>query len=68
MLAGNGFRLTAHSNTVAGGSLDRVRRLLADTDLPIAEIVAASGFSSPDALSRAVQRAEGTMPLKLRHK
>jgi len=48
--------------------LDRVRRLLADTDLSIAEIVAASGFSSPDALSRAVQRAEGTTPLKLRHK
>ncbi|NBT14108.1 MAG: helix-turn-helix domain-containing protein, partial [Planctomycetia bacterium] len=47
---------------------DRVRRLLADTDLSIAEIVAASGFSSPDALSRAVQRAEGTTPLKLRHK
>lgn len=47
--------------------LDRVRRLLADTDLSIAEIVAVSGFSSPDALSRAVQRAEGTTPLKLRH-
>lgn len=48
--------------------LDRVRRLLADTDLSIAEIVVASGFSSPDALSRAVQRAEGTTPLKLRQK
>jgi AraC-like DNA-binding protein len=45
--------------------LDRVRRLLADTDLSIAEIVAVSGFSSPDALSRAVQRAEGTTTLKL---
>lgn len=48
--------------------LDRVRRLLADTDLSITEIVAVSGFSSPDALSRAVQRAEGTTPLKLRRK
>ncbi|MEI7781994.1 MAG: AraC family transcriptional regulator [Planctomycetota bacterium] len=46
--------------------LDRVRRLLADTDLTVSEIVSASGFSSSDALARAVQRAEGTTPLQLR--
>jgi AraC-like DNA-binding protein len=48
--------------------LDRVKRLLADTDLSISEIVAASGFSSPDAMTRAVQRDAGTTPLKLRAK
>lgn len=46
--------------------LDRVRRLLVETDLPIAEIVTASGFSSPDAMVRALQRAEGMTPLKYR--
>jgi AraC-like DNA-binding protein len=46
--------------------LDRVRRLLVDTDLSIAEIVAASGFASADALTRAVRNAEGVAPLRLR--
>ncbi len=46
--------------------LDRVRRLLVDTDLSIAEIVAASGFTSADALTRAVRIAEGVTPLRLR--
>jgi AraC-like DNA-binding protein len=48
--------------------LDRVRRLLADTDLPISEIVAASGFTSTDALTRAVRKAEGLAPLRLRRR
>jgi len=48
--------------------LDRVRRLLADTDLPISEIVAASGFTSTDALTRAVRNAEGLTPLRLRRR
>jgi len=46
--------------------LDRVKRLLADTDLSVAQIVSASGFSSPDAMARAIQRESGTTPLKLR--
>lgn len=48
--------------------LDRVRRLLVDTDLPIAEIVTASGFTSVDALARAVRKAEGLAPLRLRRR
>jgi len=46
--------------------LDRVRRLLVDTDLSISEIVAASGFASADALTRAVRKADGVTPLRLR--
>jgi len=46
--------------------LDRVRRLLVDTDLSIAEIVKASGFASADALTRAVRKADGVAPLRLR--
>jgi AraC-like DNA-binding protein len=46
--------------------LDRVRRLLVDTDLSITEIVAASGFASADALTRAVRKADGVTPLRLR--
>lgn len=48
--------------------LDRVRRLLVDTDLSIAEIMAASGFASADALTRAVRNAEGITPLRLRRR
>jgi len=46
--------------------LDRVRRLLVDTDLAITEIVTASGFASADALTRAVRQADGVTPLRLR--
>jgi AraC-like DNA-binding protein len=46
--------------------LDRVRRLLVDTDLSISEIVAASGFTSADALTRAVRKVHGVAPLRLR--
>lgn len=46
--------------------LDRVRRLLVDTDLSITEIVTASGFASADALTRAVRKADGVAPLRLR--
>jgi AraC-like DNA-binding protein len=46
--------------------LDRVRRLLVDTDLSISEIVTASGFASADALTRAVRKADGVTPLRLR--
>jgi AraC-like DNA-binding protein len=48
--------------------LDRVRRLLVDTDLSITEIVAASGFSSADSLTRAVRNADGVAPLRLRRR
>jgi len=46
--------------------LDRVRRLLVDTDISITEIVAASGFTSADALTRAVRKVHGVAPLGLR--
>jgi len=46
--------------------LDRVRRLLADTDISITELVAASGFTSADALTRAVRKVHGVAPLRLR--
>jgi transcriptional regulator GlxA family with amidase domain len=48
--------------------IDRVKRLLSDTELSVSEILAASGFSSPDAMTRAIQKAEGLTPLKLRQK
>jgi len=46
--------------------LDRVRRLLVDTDLSITEIVKASGFASADALTRALRKTDGLPPLQLR--
>ena len=46
--------------------LDRVRRLLVHTDLSITEIVAASGFTSVDALTRAVRKVHNAAPLRLR--
>lgn len=46
--------------------LERVRRLLTQTDLSIHEIVRTSGFSSSDALTRAFCQAEGLTPLKYR--
>jgi len=46
--------------------LDRVRRLLVDTDLSITEIVKASGFASADALTRALRKIDGFPPLQLR--
>jgi len=48
--------------------LERVRRLLTQTDLAIGEIVHASGFSSSDAMTRAFCQAEGLTPLKYRQK
>jgi transcriptional regulator GlxA family with amidase domain len=46
--------------------LDRAHRLLRDTDLSIPDIALASGFSSHDALARAIQKADGVTPVKLR--
>ena len=46
--------------------LGRARRLLADTELSVAEVVTAAGFSSADSFNRAVQRAEGMTPSELR--
>jgi AraC-like DNA-binding protein len=48
--------------------LERVRRLLTQTDLAVREIVHASGFSSSDAMTRAFCQAEGLTPLKYRQK
>ena len=48
--------------------IDRVKRLLSDTELSVSEILAVSGFRSPDAMNRAIQRTEGLTPLKLRQK
>lgn len=46
--------------------IDRAHRLLRDTDLSIPEIASSSGFSSHDALARAIQKADGMTPIKLR--
>lgn len=46
--------------------IDRAHRLLRDTDLSIPEIAQSSGFSSHDALARAIQKEDGMTPLKLR--
>ena len=46
--------------------IDRAERLLRDTDLSMQEIASASGFSSHDSLARAIQKAHGVTPLKLR--
>ncbi len=46
--------------------IDRAHRLLRDTDLTIPQIASSSGFSSHDALTRAIQKADGVTPIKLR--
>lgn len=50
--------------------LDRVKRLLRETDLPIKAIAHRSGFASEDYLSVAFKRSEGLAPseFRLRHK
>jgi LacI family transcriptional regulator len=46
--------------------LDRVRRLLRETDLPIKAIAARTGFSNEDYMSVAFKRAEGLPPSEFR--
>ena len=59
--AGTGFR------TVADGvRFDVARQLVADTDIPLAQISAALDFSEPAAFTRAFQRWSGISPSELR--
>ena len=48
--------------------LDRARALLAETDLPVADIAAATGFSSSDLLSRHMKARFGETPQGLRRR
>jgi LacI family transcriptional regulator len=48
--------------------LSRAERLLADTDLPIPEVAAATGFSHPETLTRTFRRERGLTPLAYRRR
>jgi AraC-like DNA-binding protein len=59
--SGTGFR------TVADGvRFEVARQLVADTDIPLAQISAALDFSEPAAFTRAFQRWSGVSPSELR--
>ena len=53
---------------IARAQADRARRLLADSDLPIKEIAARLGFSSPGSFSTAFRRATGVSPRDFRQR
>ena len=59
--AGTGFRTVA--NEVR---FDVARQLVADTDIPLAQVSAALDFSEPAAFKRAFQRWSGVSPSRLR--
>ena len=42
--------------------MDRVRQLLADTDLPIATLAYQAGFADQSALTRVMRRTTGLTP------
>jgi AraC family transcriptional regulator len=48
--------------------IEKAKRLLCDTDLPIAQIASRCGFSSPGALSTAFVRHAGTRPSAYRNR
>lgn len=51
---------------LAQARLQRVQRLLADTDLPIAEIAESSGYGSPEYMTAVFRKECGTTPLRYR--
>lgn len=53
---------------VARLRLERAMRQLAETDLPIAEVALASGYSEQSALTRALKRAHGVTPAAYRRR
>src|SRR6185312_16964410 len=59
--AGAGFRALANEIR-----FDVARHLVADTDIPLAQISAARDFSEPAAFTRAFQRWSGVSPSRLR--
>jgi AraC-like DNA-binding protein len=59
--AGTGFKTVA--NEVR---FEVARQLVADTDIPLAQVSAALDFSEPAAFTRAFQRWSGVSPSKLR--
>ena len=59
--AGTGFRTVA--NEVR---FEVARQLVADTDIPLAQVSAALDFSEPAAFTRAFQRWSGVSPSRLR--
>ena len=48
--------------------LERAKQLLADTDLPVPQVAAASGFTSREYLACAFQRATGLTPREFRRR
>ena len=48
--------------------LERAKQLLADTDLPVPQVAAASGFTSREYLACAFQRATGLTPREFRQR
>ncbi len=48
--------------------LERAKQLLADTDLPVPKVAAASGFRSREYLARAFKRATGLSPRQYRNR
>jgi AraC-like DNA-binding protein len=59
--AGTGFRALANEIR-----FEVARHLVADTDIPLAQISAALDFSEPAAFTRAFQRWSGVSPSRLR--
>jgi LacI family transcriptional regulator len=48
--------------------LDRAKKLLAETNLPVPEVASRSGFGSPEYLAYALARGEGMSPLRYRRR
>ena len=48
--------------------LERVKQLLADTDMPIPSVAAASGFGSREYLARAFKQETGLSPRQYRNR
>ena len=49
-----------------GARLDRVRQLLAETDMPVAEIAEQAGYGAPEYMTAMFQRKFSITPLRYR--
>jgi 2,3-bisphosphoglycerate-independent phosphoglycerate mutase len=54
--------------SLANQFVERARRLLADTDMPLKSVAFAAGFSSAERMSKVFRRAERTTPAEYRRK
>lgn len=57
---------TSPAAWLANARLDRVRRLLAETDMQVAEIAEQAGYSAPEYMTAMFQRKFATTPLRFR--